>query len=94
MCIIILMDIVFDSAKNASNQARHGVGFDSVAELDWEQAVTKQDTRHNYGEERFLTYAMLNQRLHVLVWTARGDAVRPISLRKANARERRFYDSQ
>lgn len=88
------MDIVFNAAKNANNQAKHGVGFDKVEELDWEDAVTKQDTRHDYGEERFVTYAMLSQRLYVLVWTARDGAIRPISLRKANARERRYYDQQ
>ncbi|MBF0169160.1 MAG: BrnT family toxin [Alphaproteobacteria bacterium] len=34
----------------------------------------------------------IGHRLHVLIFTQRGHAVRVISLRKANLREKRDYD--
>lgn len=35
---------------------------------------------------------MIGDRLHVLVFTPRGDAMRVISLRRANDREMRTYE--
>ena len=39
-----------------------------------------------------ITVGVLDQRLVVLVWTLRGEARRIISMRKANEREKAFYD--
>ncbi len=82
----------FDSRKERENIAIHGMGFDAVSEFDWETALTVQDTRKDYGEERFISYGNIEGRLHVLVWTPRSGIVRPISLRKANQREKRRYE--
>lgn len=81
----------YDIAKNQENIAKHGVSFDDVAGFEWDNSITRADDRRNYGEDRFISYGMLNNRLHVLVWTQRNGNVRPISFRKANAREREFY---
>ena len=37
------------------------------------------------------TIGMIDGRLHILVYTSRIDVIRVISLRKANAREEKFY---
>jgi uncharacterized DUF497 family protein len=34
------------------------------------------------------------KRLHVLVYTFRGETIRIISLRKANKREKNYYETQ
>jgi uncharacterized DUF497 family protein len=39
-----------------------------------------------------LAYGLLGDRLHVVVLTKRGDQIRIIGARKANARERRLFD--
>ena len=54
-------------------------------------ALTVEDVRHDYGEDRFITIGFLDGVMVVLVWTPRGGADRIISLRKANERERAQY---
>jgi len=54
--------------------------------------VVQADTRHSYGEERYQLLGMIEQRLFVVVYTSRHDAIRIISARKANLREVRHYE--
>lgn len=85
------MDYEFDPGKYEINQAKRGVSFDEVHGFEWETAVVKQDTRKRYEESRFEAKGYIGQRLHVLVFCLRTDAVRVISLRKANMREEKMY---
>ena len=62
-----------------------------AADLDIDAALVVADHRRVYGEERFQAVAPIGGRLHVLVFTMRGDTLRAISLRKANAREVKRY---
>ncbi|RWA38841.1 hypothetical protein XfCFBP8082_12310, partial [Xylella fastidiosa subsp. fastidiosa] len=59
--------------------------------FEWETAVVREDTRKQYAEPRFEAKGYIGNRLHVMVFCLRGDAVRVISLRKANSREVRSY---
>lgn len=59
--------------------------------FDWDSAVVRQDTRMNYPEPRFEAKEYIGNRVHVRVFCLRGDAVRIISLRKANRREELSY---
>ena len=88
------MRIDFDPAKNRANLAKHGLDFNEVLELDWSTAITSPDRRFAYGEHRYITYVSLYGRLHCLAWTARNGAIRPISFRKANAKERKKYEKE
>lgn len=54
--------------------------------------MTVEDTRGEYGEKRFVSLVPIHGRLCVVAWCVRGAALRVISLRKANARERKRYD--
>ncbi|MBF0285050.1 MAG: BrnT family toxin [Magnetococcales bacterium] len=85
------MPITFDPAKNARNIAERGLDFHTAALLDWERAVVTPDRRRDYGEPRFLALGMVGDRLHALVFTPRGEAIRVISFRKANRREEKVY---
>lgn len=85
------MKITYDPAKNASNVRNRGLSFDEAVELDWASAVMIEDTRQDYGERRFRVFGYIGERLHVLVFTPRGDAVHVISFRKANGRETKQY---
>ncbi|CAM5792978.1 hypothetical protein CCAE64S_03098 [Castellaniella caeni] len=47
-----------------------------------------------YGEVREIGYAVIDDRLHCVVFTQRGDKMHVISLRKANSRGVRDYVKQ
>ena len=85
------MKIEWDKAKRQATLRERGLDFADVARLDWDRSVIRQDTRGSYGEARFLTIGPLQGRLRVIVWCERNDAMRVISLRKANAREVKAY---
>ena len=82
------MEIEFDPAKDQINLLKHGVSLAAAAEIDLGQAVVIEDRRFEYGETRFIAYAPVGDRLHVLWFTRRGSIVRVIGLRRANRRER------
>jgi hypothetical protein len=75
--------IEFDNAKNVANIAKHGVDMGNAIDFDFETAKTSPDTRQNYGEDRIIALGSIAHRLHVLVFTMRGQTLRVISLRKA-----------
>jgi len=86
------MRFTFDPAKNERNIAERGLSFELAAELEWETALTVEDTRHDYGETRLRVLALLHGRLHAAVVTPRQDELRVISFRKASRREVRLYE--
>jgi len=62
--------------------------------MDLGIAAVDPDRRYAYGEERFQAFGLIDGRLHLLVFTMRGDVLRAISLRKANPKEVRRYDER
>jgi len=83
--------IVFDPAKDASNTVKHGVALAEAARIEWDDAVTWLDTRHDYGEARMCAITYIGQRLFYVVCVDRADVRRVISLRKANLKEVQRY---
>jgi uncharacterized DUF497 family protein len=75
----------FDPAKEAANLSKHGISL--ARWVDLEILAIVGDDRFNYGESRFRAYGLLDGQPHCLVFTIRGDAYRPISLRRAHAKE-------
>ena len=84
------MEIEFDPQKNERNIAERGISFTLAAEFDLTSAAVQRSDR--YGEERFLATGMIGDRVHIVVFTQRGDKMRVISLRRANAREVKRYE--
>ena len=85
------MQIEFDPAKDRINMEKHGISLAAAADIDLDSAIIIEDRRFGYGEARFLAYASIFGRLHVLWFTMRGTVVRVIGLRRANRRERNKY---
>ena len=83
----------WDNEKNSINKAKHGVSFEDAEQFDWETSVSEIDDRMDYGEIRINVLGLIDGRLHVLVYTPRPPNVRIIGLRRANDRERKFYDT-
>ncbi len=88
------MEIEFDPEKNDRNVRERGISFEQAQDFEWDGALVWRDTRRDYSEERFIALGLIGKRLHSLVFTVRGDAVRIISLRKANRREELPYEQK
>jgi len=85
------MEYQWDEDKREANLIKHGVDFTDANHFDWPRAMTITDCRQQYGELRHISYAPINNRLFVMVWTPRGSITRIIGLRKANPREEKRY---
>ena len=86
------MNIEFDAAKDEANIAKHGVSLALAAEIEWTDVLCAPDSRRDYGELREIGFAVIAQRLYVVVFVQRGQMMRVISLRKANSREVKLYE--
>jgi uncharacterized DUF497 family protein len=86
------MKLTFDPEKNIKNQQERGISFELACEFDWAGALFAIDDRYDYGETRVIAIGSIHGRLHVMVYTERDEELRIISLRKANARERKLYE--
>lgn len=84
----------WDEGKRQRNWRKHRIDFADVERFDLVDALLFVDDRTDYGEAREIAIGFLDERIHVLVFTRRGDDVRVISLRKANEREIRQYDTR
>ncbi len=81
------MKIEFDPDKDAINRQKHGLSLADAERMDFDTAIYRPDGRYDYGEDRIRSLGPIDGRLHMLVFTMRGDVLRAISLRKANPRE-------
>ena len=85
------MRIEFDRAKDAANQAKHGVSLALAGELDWDAALVWVDERFEYDEIRVIALAPKTGILYYVAFVDRGEVRRVISLRRANRREVKYY---
>jgi uncharacterized protein len=85
------MQIDFDPPKREAILENRGLDMADAVDVFAGKTLTVQDTRQDYGEDRFITIGRLNKRMVVLVWTPRGEVRRIISMRKANDREQALY---
>ncbi|MEW9918855.1 BrnT family toxin [Marimonas sp. MJW-29] len=81
----------WDEEKRQQTLFERGIDFAIIARLDWDTAEVIADDRRDYGEQRLRVTGLIEGRLHVAVVTPRPDALRVISLRKANEREKRRW---
>lgn len=86
------MHFEWDRIKATENMRKHGVSFHDAMHVFADPfRLDKADSRADYGEVRRLTMGEIDGMLHVVAYTMRGNVVRPISARKANAREQERY---
>ena len=80
--------------KDASNLRKHGVRFrEAVTAFRDPFHIVAPDPDHSRREERFLLLGRtLQDRVIVVVFTRRGENVRVIGSRLAQARERKLYE--
>lgn len=88
------MKLIFDPAKDEANIRQRGISFEAAGSFDFNTALIWKDMRMKYGEDRYCAIGYIDERLYVLVFTPRDDAMRVISLRKANKREVKRYEQE
>ena len=83
------MDYEWDEAKRISNLEKHELDFYDLDNFEWSAATNVLSVRH--GEERWLAFGYMGERLHCVVYTIRGERRRIVSFRRANRSEERKY---
>ena len=83
------MEIEFDPEKDAANLRNHGISLARAIDL---QVIVAVD-RSRGSEIRFRSYGLIDGTAYCLVHTVRGQTIRPISLRRAHAKEMKKYAS-
>ncbi len=88
------MDFEWDDTKRKINIRKHGIDFINVPLVFDSYTLTIEDDRYNYGEERSITFGILEGRVVVIVHTENDDLIRIISIRRATKYEEKAYFSQ
>ena len=88
------MKFEWDESKRASNLHKHGIDFSDVPTVFSGSIVTVEDNRFDYGEERFVTFGLLQGHVVAVVHTESEDYIRIISARKATKYEQKNYFEQ
>jgi hypothetical protein len=88
------MKYEWDEDKRIANYIKHNVDFLDAERFEWASAIETIDDRAEYGEERWIALGYIDNRLHVLIYALRGDSIRLIGLRRANSRERKYYEKK
>lgn len=79
----------WDPFKAELNQAKHGVSFVEAARAMLGLTLTRPASEER--ENRFASIGVTGERLVVVIWTPRHDAMRVISARRARRNERESY---
>lgn len=89
------MEFEWDKEKAVANFKKHGVSFEEAALAFFdENAVELFDEMNSEDEVRYQLIGISNTRLIFVAYTARGEKIRIISARKANAKQIRIYNEQ
>ena len=85
------MKYEWDENKRIKNLQKHKVDFIDAKSLFNGYTLTVADNRIPYGEQRFITLGLINERVFVVVHTERKESIRIISIRKATKNEQKMY---
>ena len=88
------MRFEWDRRKAESNLSKHEVDFDEARSVFEDPLfVAFEDPDHSIGEQRFLLLGRSSRdRILVVAYTEREEAIRLISARKATRKERHAYE--
>ena len=86
--------IEYDEAKREITLFTRGMDMARANEIFDAPHLQQIDSRRNYGEIRLFSFGYLDNIPVVVVWTYRGINRRIISLRKANEREVKKYQTR
>jgi uncharacterized protein len=85
------MKFEWDETKRKANLKKHGIDFIDASIIFMGYTLTTEDDRFDYGEERLVTFGVLDGRVIAVVHTESEDLIRIISMRKATKYEEDEY---
>ena len=85
------MKFIWNEVKRQSNLKKHGVDFVNAEKVFTVSTFTFEDSRENYGEQRWVTLGLLGMRVVVIVHTETEDEIRIISMREASKNEQLLF---
>ena len=85
------MQLKFDPKKDKENIANHGLSLSFAEKLVWDEALVWVDERFEYDEIRMIALAPEGNTLYYVAFVDRDEIRRPISLRRAERREVKYY---
>jgi uncharacterized protein len=90
------MKFEWDEEKNEINIRKHGFDFIDAPEVFNGPMLIYLDTRKDYEEDRWVGIGTIRGRIVVIIFTERdkGEAIRIISLRKAQKHERKKFEEE
>jgi uncharacterized DUF497 family protein len=88
------MEFQWNEAKRKSNLHNHGIDFVGIEKVFAGKTVTILDDRFDYGEERLVTFGLLDGRVVAIAHTETGEVIRIISVRKATKHEEISYHKE
>jgi uncharacterized DUF497 family protein len=84
-CTFMFMSKPYDEAKDAINIANHSISLARATDMVIARFIV--DDRFEYGETRYRAWGHIDGQPYFLAFTFRDGKVRPISLRRAHAKE-------
>ncbi|MBQ9420122.1 MAG: BrnT family toxin [Synergistaceae bacterium] len=81
----------WDENKRQANIEKHGIDFADAVKIFDGFVYKVQDTRADYGEDRYVSVGLLGGIEISVIHTTRGDKERIISVRRARVKERKAY---
>ena len=85
------MELEWDENKRLANLRKHGLDFKDCWRVFGGPRVSRLDVRFDLGEPRFQMLGLLFDRVVAVAYVERRDAVRIISMRKADKHEKTHY---
>ena len=92
ICIWKVHGTRLDETKRQATLRQRGLDLADVALIDRETAIIFDDDRQACGERRQVCLGRLHDKVVVVAFTFRGDALRVIWKGEANGRERKLHD--
>jgi uncharacterized DUF497 family protein len=84
----------WDPAKSGATYRARGFDFAYASRIFTAAWTATEDRRAEYGEIRMKAIGQVGPDIFVVIYTRRGDAIRIISARRANRKERAQWPSR
>lgn len=81
----------WDERKRELNIAKHAIDFADCQKVFAGSTVTVRDDRFTYGEERFVTFGLLDGRVVAVAHAETTEIIRVVSMRKATRYEQALF---
>jgi len=88
------VEFEWDKAKNDATYAARGFDFAYASGIFKASWIASEDARVDYGETRIKAIGQVGSDILVVIYTRRGAAIRIISARRANSKERAQWQSR